>query len=318
MAYKTYTGFAMVEPPPNTQVAPRKVSPSIRELPPPLVVSERNFKGLKLKDDTFFLIIDQYQRTRALKIFDNEGMKAIGEISEIYRWLKMFPNVERVEINASALIPSPEDNVQKKVRRNRHYEPDEPEASVRRHFQQQFGDRFEELAIFIDGDTTAIHKTFNEFLMNDIQPRILTYIIPSEHSGSDEELDCIYGMPQCWPGGRWIRVIADFRWPEKRRKELHELHRRISVQIADRVLQQSYDHELVADDDRFYTRDGPLSGRWAKVQWNVVGAKRVKGLVKDIINKEKDQDPKRLLNLFDQYVEVFELTEGVAKEFGLW
>lgn len=305
----------MVEPPPNTQVAPRKVSPSIRELPPPLVVSERNFKGLKLKDDTFFLIIDQYQRTRALKIFDNEGMKAIGEISEIYRWLKMFPNVERVEINASALIPSPEDDVQKKVRRNRHYEP---EAPVRRHFQQQFGDRFEELAIFIDGDTTAIHKTFNEFLMNDIQPRILTYIIPSEHSGSDEELDCIYDMPQCWPGGRWIRVIADFRWPEKRRKELHELHRRISVQIADRVLQQSYDHELVADDDRFYTRDGPLSGRWAKVQWNVVGAKRVKGLVKDIINKEKDQDPKRLLNLFDQYVEVFELTEGVAKEFGLW
>lgn len=115
MAYKTYTGFAMVEPPPNTQVAPRKVSPSIRELPPPLVVSERNFKGLKLKDDTFFLIIDQYQRTRALKIFDNEGMKAIGEISEIYRWLKMFPNVERVEINASALIPSPEDDVQKKL-----------------------------------------------------------------------------------------------------------------------------------------------------------------------------------------------------------
>ncbi|ADV24961.1 hypothetical protein I305_02285 [Cryptococcus gattii E566] len=315
MAYKAYTGFAMVEPRPNTQVAPRKVSPSIRELPPPLVVSERNFKGVKLKDDTFFLIVDQYQRARALKIFDNEGMKAIGEISEVYRWRKMFPNVERVEIKASALIPLPEDDVQKKIRRNHNYEPETP---VRHHFQQQLGDRFEELAIFIDGDTTGVHKTFNEFLMNDIQPRILTYIIPSEHSGSDAELDCIYGMPQCWPGGRWIRIIADFRWPDKRRKELHELHRRISVQIAGRIFQQSHDHDLVADDDMFYTKEAPLRGRWAKVQWNVVGAKRIKGLVKDIINKEKEQDPEKLLDIFNQYIEVHELTEGVAKEFGLW
>ncbi|KAE8543187.1 hypothetical protein D1P53_000675 [Cryptococcus gattii VGV] len=289
MAYKAYTGFAMVEPRPNTQVAPRKVSSSIRELPTPLLVSERNFKGVKLKDDTFFLIVDQYQRARALKIFDNEGMKAIGEISE--------------------------DDVQKKIRRNRNYEPEIP---VRHHFQQQLGDRFEELAIFIDGDTTEVHKTFNEFLMNDIQPRILTYIIPSEHSGSDAELDCIYGMPQCWPGGRWIRIIADFRWPEKRRKELHELHRRISVQIAGRIFQQSHDNDLVADDDMFYTKEAPLRGRWAKVQWNVVGAKRIRGLVKDIINKEKEQDPEKLLDIFNQYIEVHELTEGVAKEFGLW
>lgn len=139
----------MVEPRSNTQVAPRKVSPSVRELPPSLLVSERNFKGVKLKDDTFFLIVDQYQRARALKIFDNQGMKAIGEISEVYRWLKMFPNVERVEIKASALISSPEDDVQKKIRRNRSYEPETP---VTHHFQQQLGDRFEELAIFIDGD----------------------------------------------------------------------------------------------------------------------------------------------------------------------
>lgn len=69
------------------------------------------------------------------------------------------------------------DDVQKKIRRNRDYEPETP---VRHHFQQQLGDRFEELAIFIDGDTIGVYKTFNEFLMNDIQPRILTY---SEHSG---------------------------------------------------------------------------------------------------------------------------------------
>lgn len=82
MAYKAYTGFATVEPRPNTQIAPRKVSPSIRKLPPPLLVSERNFKGVKPKEDTFFSHVDQYQRARALKIFDNEGMKAIGEIFE--------------------------------------------------------------------------------------------------------------------------------------------------------------------------------------------------------------------------------------------
>lgn len=47
----------------------------------------------------------------------------------------------------------------------------------------------------------------------------------------------------------------------------------------------------------FYMREAPLSGRWAKVQWNVVGAKRIKGLVKDIINKEKEQDPEKLLDI---------------------
>lgn len=61
-------------------------------------------------------------------------------------------------------------------------------------------------------------------------------------------------MSQYRPGGRWIRIIADFRWPEKRRKELHELHRRISVQIAGRIFQQSHDHDLVADDDVLYER----------------------------------------------------------------
>lgn len=79
----------------------------------------------------------------------------------------------------------------------------------------------------------------------------------------------------------------------------------------------SPDHDLVADDDMFYTKEAPLRGRWAKVQWNVVGAKRIKGLEKDIINKEKEQDPEKLLDIFNQYIEVLELTEGVAKEFGL-
>lgn len=53
-------------------------------------------------------------RCLSSKNLDNEGMKATREISEVYRRL-MFPNVEKVEcqINAIALIPSPEDDVQK-------------------------------------------------------------------------------------------------------------------------------------------------------------------------------------------------------------
>lgn len=79
MAYKGLLRSSLV---PTHKSLLEKSAPPSGSFHPLYSSASAILKASSQKTTRSFLIVGQYQRARALKIFDNEGMKAIGEIFE--------------------------------------------------------------------------------------------------------------------------------------------------------------------------------------------------------------------------------------------
>ncbi|WVO18377.1 hypothetical protein L204_106092 [Cryptococcus depauperatus] len=291
---------------------PQQVFRGIRDVTTPLIINERNFRGLYAKDDSHHLTLESLQSLRIIKIVDPEGLETMGELYN--KWKRLLPMLERVDLDCYAL--QGEDG----AGQGSYQPPDNP-----LYFAPQLGDRFEELACFIDGSNTSVvdrgytrfGRRLNHLVRDDLQPRILTYVIPSRFTDSLENpnaLQCVWTAPLWWPGCQYIKVVVDFHWPEKRRQTLYSLHKDIAETIMTRLEELCTGKCLQhVGNDQYID----VSQSCAKVQWNVAGSKRVKGLLKDMINKQKDGVRPLMLAKLEEYIEIAEVREAHLKEYGL-